>query len=236
MMNFVSYEAVEPFYDEYKDTYQVSDFFKDLLYEPTTNTEPIEVVMPIRFKEPKKENKEQEIEGGIDTKVEPLRSNQPEGTLPYPPNVSSFSNEYKMHLLCLDIEDLLRSQGITHVGKRAIKFGKKGLRAKNASFGVKNSWHKVLDPYTGNAMARDISIPGGSWLDYDQFRHMLLSNQKVRDWMAVKGWGIINEITTAAKSKTNATGNHFHFGPDRWAVRTWKKWLNDPKIDVRTIV
>lgn len=135
-------------------------------------------------------------------------------------------------LLGIDIEDLLRSEGITSINGKRIKFGTKELRPANASFGAKNSNHKRRDPHTGNAMARDISIIEGTTQDYADFRHVLLSNPRVVQYMATKGWGIINEITPAAMSRTNATGRHFHFGPDQWARRTWKGWLDNPTVNV----
>lgn len=136
----------------------------------------------------------------------------------------------------IDIEDLLKSEGITSVNGKKIKFGNRAPRAKNASYGVKNSWHKKADPHTGYAMARDISIPGGNQDDYAEFRRILLNNPRVREYFAAKGWGIINEITSAALKRTNGTGPHFHFGPDQWARRTWAAWLRDPNINVATII
>lgn len=81
-------------------------------------------------------------------------------------------------------------------------------------------------------MARDISIIGGTTQDYADFRQMLLSNPRVVQYMATKGWGIINEVTPAIRAKTNGRGDHFHFGPDRWAKRTWNAWLNNPTIPI----
>lgn len=135
-------------------------------------------------------------------------------------------------LLGIDIEDLLRSEGITSINGKRIKFGNKRLRAANAPYGVKNSNHKRRDPYTGNAMARDISIIGGTTQDYADFRQVLLSNPRVVQYMATKGWGIINEITPAILARTRGTGPHFHFGPDRWAKRIWNAWLNNPTISI----
>lgn len=135
-------------------------------------------------------------------------------------------------LLGIDIEDLLRSEGITSINGKRIKFGNKGLRPANASYGVKNSNHKRRDPHTGNAMARDISIVGGTTQDYADFRRILLSNPRVVQYMATKGWGIINEVTSAILARTRGTAPHFHFGPDRWAKRTWNAWLNDPTISI----
>ena len=139
-------------------------------------------------------------------------------------------------LLKIDIEDLLRSEGITSVNGKKIKFGNKNLRPANASYGVKNSNHKRRDPHTGNAMARDISIIGGTMNDYAEFRKILLNNQRVRDWMQIKNWGIINELTPAILSRTRGTGPHFHFGPDSWARRTWSKWINSPNINITTAI
>lgn len=135
-------------------------------------------------------------------------------------------------LIRTDIEDLLRAEGITSVNGKSIKFGNKALRAANAKYGVKNSHHKERDPHTGNANARDISIVGGTDKDYADFRAMLLANDRVRSWFSAKNWGIINEITPAAMRRTNATGRHFHFGPDQWARRTWRGWLDNPNVNI----
>lgn len=139
-------------------------------------------------------------------------------------------------LIRIDIEDLLRSEGITSVNGKKIKFGNKNLRPSNAGYGVPNSNHKRRDPYTGNAMARDISIPGGTDYDYTAFRSMLLNNQRVREYLAAKNWGILNELTPSIMKRTHATGRHFHFGPDSSARRTWKQWLSTPHIPVTQIV
>lgn len=138
-------------------------------------------------------------------------------------------------LVNIDIEDLLRSEGITSVNGKKIKFGNKNRRSANAGYGVKNSHHKEIDQYTGYANARDISIVGGTDKDYTDFRGMLLGNDRVRQWFSQKGWGIINELTPAVMRRTNATGRHFHFGPDKWAVRTWRGWLDNPNIDVTKV-
>lgn len=137
-------------------------------------------------------------------------------------------------LIRIDIEDLLKSEGITSVNGKRIKFGNKNLRAQNASYGAKNSNHKKRDPHTGNAMARDISIIGGNTADYAKFRAILLSNPRVRAYMQAKGWGIINEVTPAILRRTRGTGPHFHFGPDSWARRTWSGWLNNPNVPITT--
>lgn len=150
----------------------------------------------------------------------------------YAPVQQIFQPAVDNSLMRIDIEDLLRSEGITSINGKKIKFGNKGLRAANASYGVKNSNHKLRDPYTGNAMARDISIVGGTMQDYADFRQTLISNPRVVQYMQSKGWGIINELTPAILSKTRGTGPHFHFGPDKWARRTWNAWINNPNISI----
>lgn len=155
----------------------------------------------------------------------------PSLTPPSRPTVSYNTNS----LLKVDIEDLLRQEGITKVNGKAIKFGNKGLRSANANYGSKKSHHKERDPHTGNANARDISIVGGTDADYTEFRRMLLGNDRVRAWFAAKNWGIINELTSAVMSRTKATGRHFHFGPDKWAKRTWAGWLDNPNVSVTKV-
>lgn len=135
-------------------------------------------------------------------------------------------------LLSIDIEDIFRQAGLTTVNGKKIKFGNKALRAQNASFGAKNSNHKKRDPHTGNAMARDISIVGGTLDDYAEFRRQIMSNDLVSKYMNTKGWGIINEVTPQILARTGGTGMHFHFGPDTWARRTWKAWQDNPSAPI----
>lgn len=142
-----------------------------------------------------------------------------------PVKESSYNNE---ELLKLDIEDLLKSEGITHINNKPLRFGSRELRTK----GNPNSHHSKKNPHTGYANARDISIIGGDITDYSEFRNILLNNQKVKDWMEINNWGIINELTPEILGLTKGTGLHFHFGPDKWAVRTWLHWLDDPTVDI----
>jgi hypothetical protein len=128
----------------------------------------------------------------------------------------------------------MKARGITSVNGKEIKFGNPNRRT--SSIGSPNSYHRNIDRATGKAMARDISINGGTHKDYDALRKAVLNDPVVRSWMNYKGWGIINEITRAALNKTGGTGNHFHFGPDRWAQRTWAKWQLNPDINVATIL
>lgn len=139
-------------------------------------------------------------------------------------------------LVSIDIEDLLRSEGITEVNGKKIRYGNKNLRSANANIGVAKSHHKERDPHTGNANARDISIVDGTDEDYTEFRRILLGNDKVREWFKQKNWGILNELTPGIIKKNRATGRHFHFGPDRSAVRTWEYWLANPSSNITKLV
>lgn len=151
----------------------------------------------------------------------------------YTAKKNNTSSKYNSNELAkIDIEDLLKEEGITQINNKKIKFGNRAPRSKNAKYGAKNSWHKQADPITGYAMARDISIVGGSNQDYADFRKALLSNDKIKAWFETKGWGIINEITPTILRRTGGTGRHFHFGPDTWARRTWKGWLQNPEISI----
>lgn len=149
---------------------------------------------------------------------------------------SQTSQKYNESLRKIDIEDLLKQEGITSVNGKKIKFGNKNLRPANAPYGAKNSYHKKRDPDTGNAMARDISIIGSRGKDvikdYTELRRMLLSNKRVVDWMKAKGWGIINEVTPEILKQTRGTGPHLHAGQDTKAVRTWAAWIRDPNIPI----
>lgn len=136
------------------------------------------------------------------------------------------------HLLSTDIEDIFRQAGLTTINGKKIKFGNKALRAQNAGFGAENSNHKKRDPHTGNAMARDISIIGGTLDDYAEFRRQIMSNDLISRYMDTKGWGIINEVTPQILARNRGTGMHFHFGPDTSARRTWQAWRNNPNAPI----
>ena len=144
----------------------------------------------------------------------------------------SASEKLYKNLLYIDIEDLLKQEGITEVNGKNIKFGSKALRTT----GKATSDHKNRNPYTGFANARDISIEGGSISDYEDLKEILLNNQTVVNWMQQNNWGIINEVTPEILAKTKGTGLHFHFGPDKWARRTWNTWLNNPNLHVTKMV
>lgn len=151
-------------------------------------------------------------------------------------NYLDIDMDYDKDLIKIDIETLFKEEGLTSVNGKPLKFGNKKLRDKNASYGAKNSNHKYVDPHTGNANARDISIINGDDNDYYEFRRLLLSNPRIVAYLEAKNWGIINEITLPILKKYGGTGPHFHFGPDSAARRTWKTWLEYPNIPVTQLI
>lgn len=224
---FSTYKSISP-PERFNKTYKIVDEPEEEEYDILDFLMPRAISSKKRQSEPEEQlppsNNYKEIVM-VDQIEEPI--DQP--VVAQPVTQSSVSDD---SLIRLDIEDLLRQEGITSINGKKIKFGNKNLRAANASYGVKNSNHKRRDPYTGNAMARDISIIGGSTQDYQDFRTRLLSNPRVVQYLSTKGWGIINEITPSILRRTRGTGPHFHFGPDRWAKRTWQAWLNNPNLPI----
>lgn len=137
-------------------------------------------------------------------------------------------------LISTDIEDIFRQAGLLTINGKQIRFGSRALRDQNANYGAKNSNHKRKDPHTGYAMARDISIAGGTLNDYAEFRRQIMANELISKYMDTKGWGIINEVTPEILARTRGTGLHFHFGPDTWARRTWNGWKSNPNTPITT--
>ena len=81
-----------------------------------------------------------------------------------------------------------------------------------------------------------MSIRGGSDHDYDTFRKLIMTNPRIHAYLQQKGWGIINELTSAVLSRTKGTGRHFHFGPDQWARQIYAAWMNNPNIPVQQYI
>ena len=161
-----------------------------------------------------------EIVGDLEYGIKPtdfaqwLVQEQTQSTLPY-------------DLAYKSIEEVFGMAGLTQINGKKIKFGSSAVRDKNASLGAKNSHHKY-EGLDGTANARDVSIVGGDISDYALFKMEILSNPIIMEYLNKRGWGIINEITPEILSMTNGTGKHFHFGPDKWAVRTLNHWINNP--------
>lgn len=137
-------------------------------------------------------------------------------------------------LVSIDIEDLLKQEGITEVNGKKVRYGSRELRG-NVSYGAKNSYHKKRDPDTGYAAARDISIEGGTIKDYMSLRRMLLNNNRIKTYFKQKRLGIIPELTPETLKRTGGTGLHLHIGQDEIAVNTWNNWDINPDIDITKV-
>lgn len=150
-------------------------------------------------------------------------------------NKSSIKDN-KSDLIKIDIEDLFKQEGLTSINGKKLRFGSKEPRPNNAKYGSSKSHHKEIDPHTGNANARDISITNGTTEDYEEFRKQILNNPRIMEYLFAKNWGILNELTLAAFKKYGSTGPHLHFGEDVAAIRTLDAWKNDPKIPVTQLI
>lgn len=92
--------------------------------------------------------------------------------------------------------------------------------------GKPTSHHRHRDQWGYSAAIDVVPLDG----DYEGLKNKLLSSPEARNWFAKRGYGILNEIIPQVKNRTNATGNHFHIGPDKWAQRVWTQWLNNPQM------
>lgn len=103
-----------------------------------------------------------------------------------------------------------------------------GYRQNAKTYQGKPSNHSL-----GNALnpgAYDI-VPLAT--SYDEFEQRLYSNPRVLAWLDKKGWGTLKENallngqrgflrTDGTFANTGASGDHFHFGPDKGALE-WKE-------------
>ena len=103
-----------------------------------------------------------------------------------------------------------------------------GYRPNARTYQGKTSNHSLGD--ASNPGAYDI-VPLAT--SYDEFEQRLYSNPRVLAWLDKKGWGTLKENallngkrgflrTDGTFANTGASGNHFHFGPDKGALE-WKE-------------
>lgn len=90
----------------------------------------------------------------------------------------------------------------------------------------KDSNHRLTDEW-GRSRAIDVVPKDG---DFEGLKNKLLNSPEAKNWFQKRGYGIINEIIPQVKSKTKASGDHFHIGPDSWAQRIWNQWLQNPSL------
>lgn len=78
--------------------------------------------------------------------------------------------------------------------------------------------------YHGSGKAVDIVPVAGS--SFDELERSIMANRELVQYMLQTGLGILDEYTSNGyQSRTGATGNHMHIGPDRLAIACTQKLL-----------
>ena len=115
----------------------------------------------------------------------------------------------------MDIQQLFKLEGLTKINNKKIRLNKD---RKNPRTWGKNkaSYHRIIDKDTGLVAAWDVSIVNGTLKDYDDLAKAMIENKNIYSWLALKGFGIFDEVRGTS---TDKTGPHFHIGPDKGAQR-----------------
>lgn len=119
--------------------------------------------------------------------------------------------KYNRGNLAAEIEQLFKQEGIdirVTSGKR--KAGAVG-KAGNKSYHV-----------PGNAV--DI-VPAGKET-FDTIRSKMIHNERIMKFMYENGLGVLDETSASHKKATGATGDHYHIGPDQWALYIMNEWTD----------
>lgn len=118
-------------------------------------------------------------------------------------------------LITMDIQELFKLEGLTTINNKKVRLNKdrKHPRTWGKNTG---SYHRVIDKETGLVAAWDVSIVGGTLKDYDDLAKAMINNKNIYSWLALKGFGIFDEVRGTSMDKT---GPHFHIGPDKGAQR-----------------
>ena len=110
----------------------------------------------------------------------------------------------------ISFEDLLKQEGV-HARITS------GYRENSKTSSGKTSHHAT------KGGAYDIVPTDG---DFENLRREIYGNPRIIAWMKNKGWGILEETNPEIKRKTGATGDHWHFGPDKIAVQQFNQNLS----------
>lgn len=112
----------------------------------------------------------------------------------------------------INFEDLLKQEGIN---ARVTSGHRPGAKTKQG----RASNHSLLDEH-GHSMAYDVVPTDG---DYEKLRKEIYGNPRIVEWLRQRKWGALEETTASVKTKTGASGDHWHFGPDQAALRDSEK-------------
>lgn len=116
-------------------------------------------------------------------------------------------------LVAMDIQELFKKEGLTSINGKKVRLNKD--RKNPRTWGKnKGSWHRTIDKGTGLVTAWDVSIVNGTLKDYDALAKAMIDNKHIYSWLALKGFGIFDEVRGTS---TDKTGPHFHIGPDSGA-------------------
>ena len=116
---------------------------------------------------------------------------------------TSYDNE-------ISFENLLKQEGV-HARITS------GYRENSKTSSGKTSHHAT------RGGAYDVVPTDG---DFENLRREIYENPRIVAWMKNKGWGILEETNPEIKRRTGATGDHWHFGPDRMAVQQFNQNLS----------
>lgn len=110
----------------------------------------------------------------------------------------------------ISFEDLLKQEGV-HARITS------GYRENSKTSSGKVSHHAT------KGGAYDVVPTDG---DFENLRREIYGNPRIVAWMKKKGWGILEETNPKIKRRTGATGDHWHFGPDKIAVQQFNQNLS----------
>lgn len=110
----------------------------------------------------------------------------------------------------ISFEDLLKQEGV-HARITS------GYRENSKTSSGKTSHHAT------RGGAYDVVPTDG---DFENLRREIYGNPRIVAWMKNKGWGILEETNPEIKRRTGATGDHWHFGPDKIAVQQFNQNLS----------
>jgi hypothetical protein len=119
----------------------------------------------------------------------------------------------------LSFEELLKQEGVHF---RISSGYRKGAKTKQG----RTSHHSEIDS-KGNPMAYDIVPNGVSW---KQFKQEIYGNPRIINYLKSRNWGILDETRSDVKSRTGATGDHLHVGPDIWAQQMLSQYMNNTTL------
>ena len=125
---------------------------------------------------------------------------------------SKFPTIGKSNKETISLPDLLKQEGVDFT-----------ITSSYRPNAVTKSGHKSNHSIEGGAY--DIKPTNGK--TFEDLKNEIYSNPTIVQWMNDHGWGIIEETTPEVMAKTDATGKHWHFGPDSMGVENFKKRLEE---------